>query len=92
MRGWYLQSMLTVGSSAMGICEPGQVRKEAAVSRSVHVLEECLARVEVQRCHPGRMDRGQVHGSYNASARPAVWSKAVATPHRSVFLYVCNAC
>ena len=36
--------MLTVGSFAMGACEPGQVWKEAAVSKIFHVPEGGLAR------------------------------------------------
>ncbi|CDN46075.1 hypothetical protein BN871_KK_00040 [Paenibacillus sp. P22] len=32
----------------MDTCEPGQVRKEAAVSRRVHVPEECLTRAGIR--------------------------------------------
>jgi len=46
----------------MDACEPGQVRKEAAVSKLVHVPGECLARAVQQECHLDLMYRGQVHG------------------------------
>jgi len=46
----------------MNACEPGQVRKEAAVSKYVHVPEERLARAVQQECRLGRINQGQVHG------------------------------
>jgi hypothetical protein len=54
---------LTVGSSAMDVCEPGQVWKEAAVSKLVHVPGECLARAVVQECRLGFIYQEQVHGT-----------------------------
>ena len=58
-----MRAVLTVGSSAMDVCEPGQVRKEAAVSKLVHVPGECLTRAVVQGCRLGRINQEQVHGT-----------------------------
>lgn len=44
MRPWSLRTVLTVGSSAMSAYEPGQVRKEAAISKITLVPEGGLTR------------------------------------------------
>ena len=41
--------VLTVGSFAMNACEPGQVRKEAAVSKIFHVPKGSLTRANDKR-------------------------------------------
>jgi len=62
-RAWRLQAVLTVGSSAMDAYELGQVRKEAAVSKLVHVPGECLTRAVIQECRLDRINQQQVHGT-----------------------------
>ncbi|MNZ64204.1 hypothetical protein D3C78_823710 [compost metagenome] len=47
----------------MDVCEPGQVRKEAAVSKLVHVPGECLARAVVQECRLDHIYQEQVRGT-----------------------------
>ena len=39
---------LTLGSCTAGICEPGQVRNEAALSRSSWVMRGCLGRANCE--------------------------------------------
>lgn len=53
--------VLTMRSSARNGHEPGQVRKEAAVSGYVLVLGECLVRAAIL-VRLGFNDQGQVHG------------------------------
>jgi len=47
------------GSRAVSACEPGQIRKEAALSESVHAPRISLAGAEDRRARPGtRLDGG----------------------------------
>ncbi len=61
--------MLTAGSRAAEHHEPGQIRKEAALSEVLRVLRECLARVGSR---PHR--RAPRHdGGVTISPQPEAW-------------------
>ena len=58
-----MDAVTTAGSFARNAHEPGQVRKEAAVSGHVLVLEGRPARA-VRSGRPVGNDQGQVHGPF----------------------------
>ena len=85
-RVWPWKVVSTVGSCAMELYEPRQVREEAAVSRCLHVPRGCLARANYQgNAWKVELEAGVRYLKYLVIfSKPSLWQR--------VFLLIIKKC